>query len=296
MLKPGETCLFETSKSKTLQQRMSASGSLRRANTSASLPDLSTTIKANEHERKVADQSITSVETHFDELASTLHSYAVRLGKLRNAGDEFYKAVRTYADEESSGLKEALHNFAECFAAIQDLRHEQVRQIADKNVQAFSIYKTKCRQAKDDVKSNLGALDNEVKKYKSLERLKTRSASNPGRVARAQTEFQKASDEAGRSSRILHEQMEEFERAKIREIKQIFQDFLHNEIFFHAKGLELYTRAYNGLVSLNDEQDIEEFRASMAWQPQGHSTPGFSRHRSEPVLSRNLEQGFVESM
>ncbi|XP_028392164.1 protein FAM92A-like [Dendronephthya gigantea] len=266
------------------------SASLRRTNTSVSLPDLSTTIKANEHERKVADKSINSVETHFDELSAKLHLYAVRLGKLRNAGDEFHKAVATYAEEESSGLKQALHTFAECFAAIQDLRHQQVQQIADKNVQAFSIYKTKCRQAKDDVKSNLGALDNEVKKYKSLERLKTRSASNPGRVAKAQTEFQKASDEAGRSSRILHEQMEEFERAKIREIKQIFRDFIHNEIYFFAKGLELYTRAYDGLVSLNDENDIEEFRASMSWRPQGHSTPGVSRHRSEPVLNRHIEE------
>ena len=276
---------------------MASSGSLRRANTSVSLPDLSTTIKANEHERKVADKSINSVETHFDDLATKLQLYAARLGKLRNAGDEFHKAVAMYADEESSGLKQALHTFAECFAAIQDLRHQQVQQIADKNVQAFSIYKTKCRQAKDDVKSSLTALDNEVKKYKSLERLKTRSTSNANQVARAQTEFQKASDEAGRSSRILHEQMEEFERAKIREVKQIFRDFIHNEIYFYAKGLELYTRAYDGLLSLNDENDIEEFRASMSWRPQGHSTPGFSRHRSEPVLNRHIEeQDFNESV
>ena len=276
---------------------MASSGSLRRANTSVSLPDLSTAIKANEHERKVADKSINSVETHFDDLATKLQLYAARLGKLRNAGDEFYKAVTMYADEESSGLKQALHTFAECFAAIQDLRHQQVLQIADKNVQAFSIYKTKCRQAKDDVKSSLTALDNEVKKYKSLERLKTRSTSNASQVARAQTEFQKASDEAGRSSRILHEQMEEFERAKIREVKQIFRDFIHNEIYFYAKGLELYTRAYDGLLSLNDENDIEEFRSSMSWRPQGHSTPGFSRHRSEPVLNRHIEeQDFNESV
>lgn len=276
---------------------MASSGSLRRANTSVSLPDLSTTIKANEHERKVADKSITSVETHFDDLATKLQLYAARLGKLRNAGDEFHKAVTVYADEESSGLKQALHTFAECFAAIQDLRHQQVQQIADKNVQAFSIYKTKCRQAKDDVKTSLTALDNEVKKYKSLERLKTRSTSNANQVARAQTEFQKASDEAGRSSRILHEQMEEFERAKIREVKQIFKDFIHNEIYFHAKGLELYTRAYDGLLSLNDENDIEEFRSSMSWRPQAHSTPGFSRHRSEPVLNRHIEeQDFNESV
>ena len=266
-------------------------------NTSVSLPDLSTTIKANEHERKVADKSISTVELHFDELATKLQTYAVKLGKLRNAGDEFHKAVLTYADEESSGLKQALHTFAECFAAIQDLRHQQVQQIADKNVQAFSIYKTKCRQAKDDVKSNLTALDNEVKKYKSLERMKTRAASNPGRVARAQTEYQKASDEAGRSSRILHEQMEEFERAKMKEIKQIFRDFIHNEIYFFAKGLELYTRAYDSLVSVNDEEDIEEFRASMSWRPQAHSTPGFSRHRSEPVLNRHIEdENFNESI
>lgn len=276
---------------------MASSGSLRRANTSVSLPDLSTTIKANEHERKVADKSINSVETHFDDLATKLQLYAARLGKLRNAGDEFHKAVAMYADEESSGLKQALHTFAECFAAIQDLRHQQVQQISDKNVQAFSIYKTKCRQAKDDVKSSLTALDNEVKKYKSLERLKTRSTSNANQVARAQTEFQKASDEAGRSSRILHEQMEEFERAKIREVKQIFRDFIHNEIYFYAKGLELYTRAYDGLLSLNDENDIEEFRASMSWRPQGQSTPGFSRHRSEPVLNRHIEeQDFNESV
>ena len=37
----------------------------------------------------------------------------------------------------------------------------------------------------------------------------------------------------------------------------MFSNFFHGQMLFHAKSLELYTTAFQSLVSMDEEQDIE---------------------------------------
>lgn len=37
----------------------------------------------------------------------------------------------------------------------------------------------------------------------------------------------------------------------------MFSNFFHGQMLFHAKALELYTAAFQSLVSMDEEQDIE---------------------------------------
>ena len=40
-------------------------------------------------------------------------------------------------------------------------------------------------------------------------------------------------------------------------LQTVFSNFFHGQMLFHAKALELYTAAFQSLVSMDEEQDIE---------------------------------------
>lgn len=259
---------------------------------SGSLPDLKMSLKATEHQTKVVERRIAVVEKHFPEIAAKLQRYAVGTGKLRNRGDELYKVIASYAEEEMApSTKQGLVNFAEYFAAIQDQRDLEVHRLEDKLVEGFSIYETKCKQARNDVKNSSQLCIKEVKSFENLEKTQTKAASNRSRVAKAQAEFQKASGEANRSLRVLREQMAEFESQKIKEVKKILSDFVITEMEFLARSLELYSRAYQCVTGIKEEEDLEQFNASMIYKPPSWgSAPGGLSY-----MGRNNAENYASS-
>ena len=248
-----------------------------------SLPDLKASVKATEHQTKVVDRKIVVVETHFPKLAAMLQRYAVGTAKLRNKGDELAKTITAYAEEESPSMKQGLVTLSECLSAIQDQRDSQVNRMEQKLVQGFTVYDTKCKQARNDVRVSSSFCTREVKSFESLEKVQMKSTDRT-RIARAQAEFQKASGEANRSLRVLREQMNEFESKKMRDVKQILSEFVVGEMELLARSMELYTRAYQGLMNINEEDDLGEFNTSMTFKPA-------QQWGSLPVLSGRYGKG-----
>lgn len=245
-------------------------------NFTGSLPDLKASVKATEHQTKVIDRKIFIVETHFPKVAAMLQRYAVGTAKLRNKGDELAKTITAYAEEESPSLKQGLTTMSECLSAIQDQRDTVVSKIEEKLVQGLSVYDTKCKQARNDVRVSSSLSTREVKSFENLEKAQMKSTDRT-RIARAQAEFQKASGEANRSLRVLREQMNEFESQKMRDVKQIFSEFVVCEMELLARSMELYTRAYQGLMNISEEEDLEEFNKTMTFKPtQWGSAPALS--------------------
>ena len=258
-------------------------------NFTGSLPDLKASVQASEHQTKVVERNISVVERHFPQMAAALQQYAVGTAKLRDKGDNLSKTIKTYAEEESESLKRGLTNFAECFSAVQDYRDLQASRIEDKLVQGFGVYETKCKQARNDVKSSAAVCSKEVKTFGNLEKAQGKSGDR-NRVARAQAEFQKASGEASRSLRVLREQIGEFESQKIRDVKQILTEFLQVEMEVAARALELYTRAYQGILKIQEEEDLNEFDRSLVLK-QPHS-----QWSSAPALSTATRSTYGRSM
>lgn len=251
-------------------------------NFTGSLPDLKASVKATEHQTKVADRKILIVETHFPKIAAMLESYAVGTAKLRDKGDALAKTITAYADEESPSMKRGLVSFSECLSAVQDQRDLGVSRIGGKLVQGFTVYDTKCKNARKDVKASSSLSTREVKSFESLEKVQMKSTDRT-RIARAQAEFQKASGETNRSMRVLREQMNEFEGQKIRDVKQILSEFVIGEMELLARSMELYTQAYQSLMNVNEQDDLDEFSNSMTFKPQ--------QWGSLPVLSGRFGKG-----
>ncbi|KAF1381601.1 hypothetical protein PFLUV_G00155660 [Perca fluviatilis] len=101
----------------------------------------------------------------------------------------------------------------------------------------------------------------------------------------AESDLQRATMDATRTTRQLEETIDEFEKQKIRDIKKIFGEFVTVEMSFHAKALEVYTLAYQSIQSVDEEEDLEVFRSSLH-PPDYHSRLDIVRANSKTSLDR----------
>ena len=73
----------------------------------------------------------------------------------------------------------------------------------------------------------------------------------------AESEALKASNLMAQSIANLQEQVDLFEKKKLHDIRQIFLNFASTEIAFHAKALEVYTKIYREIASIDTEEDFK---------------------------------------
>lgn len=234
---------------------------------SLSTGDLKSSQRTGEQQTKIVNQSIEKVETHYPHLVQDLNTYIVRTAKLRDSGDTLHKSFIKYAQDESPALKGGLEGFGECFAATQDLRNAMVKRLEDKVLQKFAVYETRCKQAREDLRTHATAHMKEVQEHKSLERIRVRTPNQNFKLAQAETKFQKAADEANRSIQILTDQVSTFHRQKASDLKQIFGDFMLSEMMFYAKALEIYTRGYQELMKVSVDDEVDIIQNSLKWNP-----------------------------
>lgn len=67
----------------------------------------------------------------------------------------------------------------------------------------------------------------------------------------------KASVEVSRVVKGLEEQIDSFEKRKLHDLKTVLLDFVVIELSFHAKTLELLTKAYQDIAEIDDAKDLE---------------------------------------
>ncbi|XP_043457308.1 protein FAM92A isoform X3 [Prionailurus bengalensis] len=209
--------------------------------------------------------AVTNVEKHFGELCQIFAAYVRKTARLRDKADLLVNEINVYASTETPNLKQGLKNFAEEFAKLQDYRqaevlmnHEQkVERLEAKVVEPLKAYGTIVKMKRDDLKATLTARNREAKQLTQLERTRQRNPSDRHVISQAETELQRATMDATRTTRHLEETIDNFEKQKIKDIKTIFSEFITIEMLFHGKALEVYTAAYQNIQKIDEEEDLE---------------------------------------
>uniref|UniRef100_A0A3P9MNT9 Family with sequence similarity 92 member A1 n=1 Tax=Oryzias latipes TaxID=8090 RepID=A0A3P9MNT9_ORYLA len=214
-----------------------------------------------DNQTKKIQDNITRVEKHFGEMCQLFAAYTRKTARLRDKGDLLVQQIAVHADTETPDLKRGMKEFADHLAKIQDYRHAQVKRLEAKVVEPLKTYGAVVIRKREDVKMTQSAIDKEAKQEAQLE--KTRLKNPSDRQIIAESELQKATMDAARTTKQLEETIDEFERQKIRDIKKIFSEFVTVELCFLAKALELYTSAYQSIQSVDEEADLEVFRSSL---------------------------------
>ncbi|XP_026144740.1 CBY1-interacting BAR domain-containing protein 1 isoform X2 [Carassius auratus] len=183
--------------------------------------------RARDTQTKQIQENITNVEKHFGDLCQLFSAYVRKTARLRDKADLLVKEVGLYADTETPNLKLGLKNFADQLAKIQDYRQAEVERLEVKVIEPLTAY------------------------------------GNIVKTKRAESELQRATMDATRTTRQLEETIDDFEKQKIRDIKKILGEFVTVEMTFHAKALEIYTTAYQHIQNVDEEGDLEVFRNSL---------------------------------
>ncbi|KAK2830352.1 hypothetical protein Q5P01_018283 [Channa striata] len=244
--------------------------------------------RARDNQTRKIQENITNVEKHFGEMCQLFAAYARKTARLRDKADLLVREMGLYADTETPNLKRGLKQFADHLAKIQDYRQAEVDRLEAKVIEPLKSYGAVVKRKREDLKTTQSAREREAKQMAQLERTRQRNPSD--RQIIAESELQRATMDATRTTRQLEETIDEFEKQKIRDIKKIFGEFVTVEMSFHTKALELYTVAYQSIQSVDEEEDLEVFRSSLH-PPEFQSRLDIVRANSKTSL--NLTGAFL---
>ncbi|XP_072855223.2 CBY1-interacting BAR domain-containing protein 1 isoform X5 [Pogona vitticeps] len=217
-------------------------------------------LDARDNQTRQVREAVSNVEKHFGELCQIFAAYVRKTARLRDKADLLVNEIHAYAATETPNLKHGLKHFANEFSKLQDYR-----------------------QAQEDLKATLTAKNREAKQLSQLERTRQRNPSD--RHIIAESELQRASMDATRTTRQLEETIDNFEKQKIKDIKNIFSEFITIEMLFHGKALEIYTAAYQNIQNIDENEDLEVFRSSL-YPPDHQSRLDIVRANSKSPLQR----------
>ncbi|XP_068789157.1 CBY1-interacting BAR domain-containing protein 1 isoform X3 [Struthio camelus] len=240
-------------------------------------------LDARDNQTRQIRDAVSNVEKHFGELCQIFAGYVRKTARLRDKADLLVNEIYAYAATETPNLKVGLKNFADEFSRLQDYRQAEVERLEAKVVEPLKSYGTIVKLKRDDLKATLTAKNREAKQLSQLEKTRQRNPSD--RHVIAETELQRASLDATRTTRQLEETIDNFEKQKIKDIKNIFSEFITIEMLFHGKALEIYTAAYQNIQNIDENEDLEVFRSSL-YPPDYQSRLDIVRANSKSPLQR----------
>ncbi|KAL3983819.1 cell adhesion molecule 2 [Sarotherodon galilaeus] len=241
--------------------------------------------RARDNQTRRIQENITNVEKHFGQMCQLFAAYVRKTAKVRDKADLLVQEIGLYADTETPSLKRGMKQYADHLAKIQDYRQAQVERLESKIIEPLKSYGAVVKRKREDLKTTQSARDREAKQMAQLERTRQRNPSDRQIISQAESELQRATMDATRTTKQLEETIDEFERQKIQDIKKIFCEFVTVEMSFHAKALEVYTLAYQGIQSVDEEEDLEVFRSSLH-PPDYQSRLDIVRANSKTSLDR----------
>ncbi|MEQ2264631.1 Protein fam92a [Xenotaenia resolanae] len=239
--------------------------------------------RARDNQTRKIQENITNVEKHFGDMCQLFAAYARKTARLRDKADLLVREIGLYADTETPDLKRGMKQFAEHLAKIQDYRQAEVERLDARVIEPLKSYGAVVKRKREDLKATQSARDREAKQMAQLEKTRLRNPSD--RQIIAESELQRATMDATRTTKQLEETIDEFERQKIQDIKKVFGEFVTVEMSFHAKALEIYTSAFQSIQSVNEEADLEVFRSSLH-PPDFQSRLDIVRANSKTSLDR----------
>ncbi|XP_036605958.1 CBY1-interacting BAR domain-containing protein 2 [Trichosurus vulpecula] len=232
---------------------------------------------------RVMENTVNNAEKYFGQFCVLMAAYTRKTAKLRDKADLLVKQLLDFANTENPEMRTTLKNFAEELAKVQDYRQAEVERFEMKVINPLRLYGTRIKQTRNEIKKSNKVRDNEIKQLEKLERLRQKSPSDRHTISQAETNVQKASVDASRTTHQLEETIDIFQKQKLKDIQQIFSDFVTIEMVFHAKAVEVYSKAFQILENYDLERDLESAQSTI--QNRTHEEETIS----EPLISPKPE-------
>nr|XP_044995811.1 protein FAM92A-like [Jaculus jaculus] len=233
---------------------------------------------------------VTNAEKHFGKLCQIFAAYTRKTARVRDKGDLLASEIKMYAATETPTLKQGLQNFAKEFAKIQDYRQAQIERFESKIVKTLRMYGIIIKMKREDLKAQLASKSQEIKQRMKLEKTRRQSPWNRCAITQAELKLQRAETRSAQSTQYLLDNMDNFQRQKLKDIKYIFSEFITIEMLFFGRALEFYTAAYKSIQNIDEEKDFEFFQTFLCPSSFSVGLGTESSRTKAPPLPAGLDQ------
>jgi predicted nucleic acid-binding Zn-ribbon protein len=197
------------------------------------------------------------IDKHFQELYRDIGSYLKLIEKMRVKSERLGTHLKEYAAVETPGLKATLQGLSECIHQVEDRRKEMYDRLQIKVYEVFINYETHCRDAKEMLKKKTAADQMQNKKTMELSAINARNKTDLAKVSAARNALSKATQDSKSARDAFYTHLETFEKQKIRDLKEVWGDYIHSHILYHSKCLEIMTRAHSLINSVDEDEEME---------------------------------------
>lgn len=214
--------------------------------------DLLSNKKIIDHEVQQVQRQIALAEKTNANLLKDFTNITVDLNRLFSRQQELYLNFDSLTSEESPVLQESLSQVSVCMNSLQSSLKRHIDIIQERIVRTVSEETKNCRDVRhklarcSDMKKNRQAAVKVLEKSKKLD----------------EKERKQQTDVLMDSTKHINElttQMKSFERNKAQSLKKLLKTFLHSNLAYHAKAMEMYTKAYQAIDGLDVEKHVEYF-------------------------------------
>ncbi|XP_072926472.1 CBY1-interacting BAR domain-containing protein 2-like [Hemitrygon akajei] len=199
---------------------------------------------------KIMEGTVASAEKYLGQFCTLLASYTRKTARLRDKVDLLIRQIMDFANTEHPEMRMCLKGFGEELSKVQDYRQAQVERLDVKVIGPLKAYGPLTKSKRADIKKFNSVRNREMKELELLQK--------------AEANVQKASVDVNHTTYQLEEIIFKFQKQKLKDLKDIFTNFVTIEMIFHAKALEVYTNAFQCLNNLDEGKDLEAFRSQIS--------------------------------
>jgi len=223
---------------------------------------------ASDLQSRAIKDRIAHIENFLGDLCQNLGKASRKNASLRDTGDAMVTRILEYVGREKINTSsiQGLKNYAQYLSAVEDYRNTMIERTENKVIQPLSKYEEYLNNCKHTVKSTLSIRDKEKQKQLKLSQILERTPTNGRNIAQAEATAESARQKVAAQDRALFEEIDKLEEKKLSDIKNILKNHTQIQIIFHAKALEMLTEAYNHILDINCENDLDEFRNMLRQQ------------------------------
>ncbi|XP_078257880.1 CBY1-interacting BAR domain-containing protein 2-like isoform X2 [Rhinoraja longicauda] len=217
---------------------------------------------------KIMEATVANTEKYLGQFCMLLASYTRKTARLRDKVDLLIRQIMDFANTENSELRRCLKDFGEELSKVQDYRQAQVERMDVKVIGPLKAYGPLTKSKRTDIKKFNSVRNREMRELEILQKVKQRNPSDRQGISlsalvEAEANVQKASVDVNHTTHQLEEIIFKFQKEKLKDLKDIFSNFVTIEMTFHAKALEVYTNAFQCLQDFDEGKDLETFKSKI---------------------------------
>ena len=234
--------------------------------------DLQSNKKIIDHEVQHVQKQIVLAEKTNANLLKDFTNIVVDLNRLLSRQQELYLNFESLIKEESPVLQESLSKVSLCLNSLQSSLKSHIDIVQERIVKTISEETKSCR----DVRQKLAQCSDIKKQRQAAVKVLEKSKRLDEKERKQQTAVLMDST---KHINELTTQMKVFERNKASSLKRLMKTYLHSNLAYHAKAIEMYTKAYQAIDGLDIEKHVEFFANNLNY-PEKEERAKFVRWNS----------------